>query len=295
MRDDYNAQHTSTYPRKSTSIFKFTSLTSIPIILLIAITFVLGYISSSISYRTKCPRDHARYDIPECGNPIPPDQVRSTLLNGLYDGVSPYENFPPPGIAPLLQPTRVEGWGSTDVVFSNLVRKVRPRTIIEIGSFLGASATYMGNLTRELGLDTQILCLDDFRGWAGFRGMFKGFPMQNANVMLLAQFMKNVVTLNLADTIIPLPFSSASSLDKLCELGVFGDLIEVDAAHDFHSAWDDINRAYRVLRPGGILFGHDYFNQQDDYGVRRAVDLFAKMHGFTIRTTKEHWILDIYG
>ncbi|KAL9230535.1 hypothetical protein vseg_005873 [Gypsophila vaccaria] len=281
--------------RPIASLFKFTNLSNIQFILLIAITFALGYISSSVSYRTKCPSDHNRFDIPQCGKPVAPDQVRSILVDGLYDGVSPYKDFPPPQIASLLQPTRLEGWGSNEIVFSNLIKQVRPRTIIEIGSFLGSSATHMANLTRHLGLETQILCLDDFRGWAGFRGMFKGFPMQNANVMLLAQFMMNVITLNFSENILPLPFSTSSSLDKLCELGIQGDLIEVDAAHDFHSAWDDINRAYRLLSPKGIMFGHDYFNGQDDYGVKRAIDLFAKIHGFGIKTTKEHWILDVYG
>lgn len=69
------------------------------------------------------------------------------------------------------------------------------------------------------------------------------------------------------------------------------DLIEVDAGHDFHSAWSDINRAHKLLRPGGVLFGHDYFTSYDNRGVRRAVDLFAKVHGFKVNTDGEHWVI----
>lgn len=89
----------------------------------------------------------------------------------------------------------------------------------------------------------------------------------------------------------PIPFSSGSVLDKLCTWGVFGDLIEVDAGHDFNSAWSDINRAYRILRPGGVLFGHDYFTAADNRGVKRAVTLFAKVYGLKIKLDGKHWVI----
>lgn len=60
-------------------------------------------------------------------------------------------------------------------------------------------------------------------------------------------------------------------------VGVYSDFIEIDAGHDFKSAWADINRAYRNLRLGGVIFGHDYFKEVDNRGVRRAVNLFAQM------------------
>lgn len=90
----------------------------------------------------------------------------------------------------------------------------------------------------------------------------------------------------------PMPFSTGSALAALCEWGVYGDLIEVDAGHDFHSAWADINMAYAVLRPGGVLFGHDYFTAADERGVRRAVNLFARLKGLKVSANGEHWVLE---
>lgn len=194
-------------------------------------------------------------------------------------------------MAQLLHPKKIKGWGSNGAVFENLVRQVKPRTIIEVGSFLGASATHMAELTRQLGLQTQILCVDDFRGWPGFLDRFKDLTMINGDVSLLYQFMQNVVAMNASGSVIPLPFSTGSVLDSLCEWGVYGDLIEVDAGHDFNSAWSDINRAYRILRPGGVLFGHDYFTSADNRGVRRAVNLFAQLNGFKVKVDGQHWIL----
>ncbi|KAK7292858.1 hypothetical protein RJT34_15712 [Clitoria ternatea] len=227
-----------------------------------------------------------------CADPIPPEIVRRTLIDRLFNGTSPFENFPPAHAAEKLRQTkRVKGWGSNGAVFENLIRKVRPRTIVEVGTFLGASAIHMAELTRRIGLNTQIICVDDFRGWAGFIDRFNNIPMVNGDVLLFYQFLQNVVTFNQSESVLPVPFSSGSTLILLCEWGVFADLVEIDAGHDFLSAWSDINRGYRILRPGGVIFGHDYFTAADNKGVRRAVDLFARIHNLKVRVDGQHWVI----
>lgn len=234
--------------------------------------------------------DHYRFST-HCADQIPPKLVRQTIIDRVFDGISPYHNFPPPHISSLLHQRRIKGWGSNGAVFENLIRKVRPKTIIEIGTFLGASAIHMAQLARQLGLQTQILCIDDFRGWPGFRDQIPKMNMLNGDVMLLYQFMQNVVYVNETESILFVPFSTGSTLQALCEWGVFGDLIEVDAGHDFHSAWSDINRAYKLLSPGGIIFGHDYFTSADNKGVRRAVNLFAQVNRLRVQVDGQHWVI----
>lgn len=228
----------------------------------------------------------------KCGVPVPTALIRQTILDKVFNGTSPFDSFPPPHVSHLLRRKRIKGWGSNGAVFGNLIRRVKPRTIIEVGTFLGASAIHMAEVASQLGLKTQILCLDDFRGWPGFRDRFKDIAMVNGDIMLLYQFMQNIIHVNASDSVLPVPFSTASSLDKLCELGVLGDLIEVDAGHDFNSAWSDINLAYRILRPGGVLFGHDYFTAADNKGVRRAVNLFARVNNLRVQVDGQHWVLD---
>ena len=222
---------------------------------------------------------------------ISADAVRKFLIDELFDGVSPFANFPPKGVKGLIQPQRIKGWGSERKVFRRLMEEVRPRVVIELGSFLGASATHMGGIAKELGFKTDIYCFDDFRGWAGFRtGDLADIKQQNGNVMLMNQFMQNVISRNMTDTILPLPFSTVSSLSSFCRWGIYADLIEVDASHDFHSAWSDINIAFRLLKPGGVIFGHDYFTGADKRGVRRAVDLFASLNDLQVEPDGQHWI-----
>ncbi|KAL2478650.1 S-adenosyl-L-methionine-dependent methyltransferase superfamily protein [Forsythia ovata] len=234
--------------------------------------------------------DHNSFSI-QCVDPVKSEKVRQTVLDRVFHGKSPWQNFPPAHVSTLLRQNRIRGWGSTGAVFENLIRRVRPRTIIEVGTFLGASALHMTKLTRQLGLKTQILCIDDFRGWPGFLDKFKDIKMVNGDVLLMYQFMQNVFYANATESVLFMPFSTGSALDKLCEWGVFAELIEVDAGHDFHSAWTDINKAYKILRPGGVIFGHDYFTSADNKGVRRAVNLFARLNNLRVQLDGQHWVI----
>ncbi|KAF8780790.1 hypothetical protein HU200_000731 [Digitaria exilis] len=250
--------------------------------------------TTASSYPRSPPHDLFRFK-EECGEPVASDAVVPTLLEKLFDGESPYGGFPPPHTAALLHPARARprGWGSTGAVFAELIEAVRPEVIVELGAFLGASALHMAAVSQNLSLSPAILCIDDFRGWPAFRDRFRRDvpPPKHGDALLLPQFMANVAAAGADANVLPLPFSTASALMALCEWGVYADLIEVDAGHDFHSAWSDINLAWAVLRPGGVMFGHDYFTSADDRGVRRAVTLFAKVKGLTVRPHGQHWVL----
>ncbi|KAL3622304.1 hypothetical protein CASFOL_033715 [Castilleja foliolosa] len=278
-------RHRSNYSRFSSLLQSNpkTSLTAFA-----TLFFLLGYL-------LRAQTSHPELDLVmhhdfsgRCTDPVPTNRVRQTVINHVFNGTTPWDNFPPPHVTPLLHKQWTKGWGSNTAVFEHLIRQTRPKTIIEIGTFLGASATHMAGLARDLGLDTQILCIDDFRGWPGYYDNEKSLKMVNGDSMLLYQFMQNVIQANATGSILFLPFSAGTALSGLCEWGVYGDLVEVDAAHDFHSAWVDINNAYKVLRPGtGVLFGHDYAWA----GVRYAVHLFARLKGLNIRLDGQHWVL----
>jgi hypothetical protein len=236
--------------------------------------------------------DLVTFDNTDCKMDLGQELIRTVLLEKLFDGVSPFEDFPPEHVVDLLKKERIKGWGSTTTVFRRLMIEVKPCVVIELGTFLGASAIHMAGLAHELGLQTNILCVDDFRGWPGFRNTrFNDIKQKNGDVMLMYQFMQNVVSKNMTGTILPIPFGTISALSMFCTWGILADLIEVDASHDFHSAWADINVAHRLLRPGGVMFGHDYTTKADRQGVRRAVDMFARLNTLTVERDGEHWIL----
>lgn len=73
---------------------------------------------------------------------------------------------------------------------------VKPQIIVEVGTFLSASTLHMAELTQRIGLKTQILCIDDFYDWVGFRDGLKNMEILNSDIFIFYQFLQNVVTFN---------------------------------------------------------------------------------------------------
>ena len=119
-------------------------------LIILLLTYTLGYLlasfssSSSLSLSQSAPSsssavlDHFLVTTHCADHPVQTDLVRKTVLDRVFNSTSPYHNFPPPHVLGVLRPTLIKGWGSNGAVFEKLIRKVKPRMIIEIGSFLGA-------------------------------------------------------------------------------------------------------------------------------------------------------------
>jgi hypothetical protein len=70
------------------------------------------------------------------------------------------------------------------------------------------------------------------------------------------------------------------------------DFVYLDAAHDYKSVRDDLCSWFDMVKPGGILAGHDYFNTTKRYRkniieVRRAVDNFFNIQQRVVYSTQE--------
>lgn len=76
------------------------------------------------------------------------------------------------------------------------------------------------------------------------------------------------------------------------------DAVYIDACHDTRSVWQDLETWWPRVRPGGLLAGHDYLDAwrwHDDinrgglFGVRTAVDTFARSIGRVVASTDEEF------
>ena len=236
-------------------------------LILLIISYGLGYLrGSSLGVHRLSMLVHGRLAT-RCADSVPPERIRQTVIDRFYNGTSPYEDFIPPTTinSPFLQ-RRID---KPSKIYERLIQEVQPKTIVKSNCFSGVLATYIANLTGRLGLKTQILCLGDFHEGPEYNDLF----------------MQNVVSENASESILRVPSSTTSSLAKLCEWGIMGDLIEVDISRDSHSAWSDINRAYKLLRPGGVMFGHNN-------GVGPAVELFAQVNKYQFKADAEHWMIN---
>ena len=164
-----------------------------------------------------------------------------------------------------LLPEDLQGWASEAPVFLEVIEKLKPKTIIEVGSWKGRSAIHMTQLAllhcdaREL----EVVCVDTWLGsvehWVDNID-FKNF-MRNGRSRLYEQFLSNVIHKGLQNNITPFPIDSINAYEVCAKLGIVADLIYIDAGHDYTSVGNDLFNWSSILREGGYLIGDDWFHQ----------------------------------
>jgi predicted O-methyltransferase YrrM len=193
-------------------------------------------------------------------------------LLGLLHDVSPYD-----GHDIAAHPGDMQGWGSNDPVFQMVLSALRPRIIVEVGTWKGASAIHMGQLVRTLGLSTQIVCVDTWLGSPEhFLGLGKGWReslrLRNGFPQLYFTFLTNVVQHGLTDIIVPLPATSENAVSILSHKSIRPDLVYIDAAHEYAAVKRDLQMYWQLLSDDGVLLGDDYLAWP---GVTQAANEFA--------------------
>ena len=82
---------------------------------------------------------------------------------------------------------------------------------------------------------------------------------------------------------------SPPALNEICMDGTsFVDAVYIDGDHSYQGVKKDLFAAYRLVRPGGWIMGHDYEMNPEktsaryDFGVKKAVDEFCELKGLKI-------------
>jgi predicted O-methyltransferase YrrM len=201
---------------------------------------------------------------------------------------NPYTGFPQADYALDLH------GGREMIVLTQVIEQLRPRLVIEVGSWKGAIAVRIAELLRQQGQDSAVLCIDTWLGslehWDGsvagwdIRPLLKyGYPM------LYHQFLANVLHKGCEDMIVPIPNTSANAARWLGRRGVSADVVYIDASHEEDDVYVDLCQYWSLLRPGGAMCGDDWDAYW--YGVICAVSRFAKERGLNIQTVQHQWAL----
>ncbi|BAZ15801.1 glycosyl transferase [Calothrix sp. NIES-4071] len=189
-------------------------------------------------------------------------------------------------------PLDLQGWGSNDPLFEQLIDQIKPKTIIEVGTWKGGSAVHMASLLQNKNIDGTIICIDTWLGaiehLSGDYAL--GLSRKHGYPTLFYQFLANVMYKNLHDSIVPLPVPSNIAARLLKQKDFKADLIYIDASHEADDVYADIIQYWELLKPDGIMIGDDY-TDLNHIGVATAVHKFVQERNLSLKTARNKWWL----
>ncbi|WP_458094687.1 class I SAM-dependent methyltransferase [Roseomonas sp. WA12] len=200
----------------------------------------------------------------EAGGAAPPSIGRVRRL--LHD-VDPYAELQ------HSYPQDMQGWGSKDPIFRRTITAQRPKLIVEVGTWKGASAIHMAGICQEIGLQAEIVCVDTWLGnWQHWKrtegtGSRADLRMRNGFPTLYFQFLSNVIATGHQARITPLPLTGVAAAKLFAAYRLRPDLIYIDGDHEYESVIGDLRGWLPLLNEGGMLIGDDH----DFSGVSAAV------------------------
>lgn len=196
-------------------------------------------------------------------------------------------------------PCRINGWNVNPPLYEMLIIQTKPKIIIELGSWLGASAIAMAQIIKKNNLDTTIICIDTWLGSSEFIGLHEsdasrslmsayGYP----NVYY--QFLSNVLHNQVSDIIVPFPNTFQHACDWLLTKDIEAQLIYSDGDNAIASVFNDLTYAWPLLSINGIVFGDD-LNHMGWPGIKMGLNEFCLDYNVRYKTIKEYdnfWMIE---
>jgi len=194
---------------------------------------------------------------------------------------------------PFLGFTRKESaelweWNGGLPIFNDFISQMRPKTVVEVGSWMGQSSCAMARSMRTNNLDSVLICVDT---WLGSLEHWKSpadrahLDLKNGLPTIYESFLTNVDREELSGYVVPLPLPSAIACQLLADVPV--DMVYIDGSHDYRDVLRDLQDYWLMVRGnGGILFGDDLA-----WGsVSGAVSEFARSIQILPTIIGPHWV-----
>ena len=162
---------------------------------------------------------------------------------------------------------KIQGWFTFQVLYSEIVSNLKDDShIVEVGSWKGASASYMAVEILNSGKKIKFDCVDTWNGSEEHINPLSNFyePLLATHDGLFNKFLENIDPIR--SVISPIRSTSSEAAATYNDESL--DFVFIDASHDYDNVCNDILKWYPKVKIGGILAGHDYNHPP----VRRAVD-----------------------
>jgi len=150
-------------------------------------------------------------------------------------------------------------------LFNDACQIVKPHTILEIGSWMGASAIAWKDASKKHKPDCKVYCIDTWLGSpehylssAGNEWDIGKLSITEKGPQFFEDFLVNIHEAGYQKDILPMRADSHSALTYLQKLGAKFDIIYIDGAHDEIAVFRDTSLAHQLLKDGGLICGDDF-------------------------------------
>lgn len=164
----------------------------------------------------------------------------------------------------------VEGWFHHGDKILDLVGQHRPKTCVELGSWMGASAIPVARSIRRW--RGTLTCVDT---WSGEINQAQGQPA--GAPWMLVSCARHIIDAGVSATVRLVPATTADAAQWWTQPI---DYLYVDADHSYDSVLADLRAWVPHVIPGGLIVGDDYANRLFP-GVKQAWDQFEREQGLT--------------
>jgi predicted O-methyltransferase YrrM len=186
------------------------------------------------------------------------------------------------------------GWfeNTAKGVWDSLIPQLRPKRILEIGSYEGASTCYLIKMLGE-NKDTEIHCVDTWQG--GLEHQADGNAPSNMSSVEERFHHNTKISLREVNDSVKLFIHKGYSdlaLSKLLAQGMQGyfDFVYVDGSHQAPDVLCDAILGFKLLRTNGVIAFDDYlWQEQLPYGTdpircpKPAIDAFTNIYCRKVR------------
>ena len=153
---------------------------------------------------------------------------------------------------------KIQGWFTFPNFYKQLVEQAKDGYhFVEVGTWKGKSAAYMAVEIINSGKRIKFDCVDTWEGDTSITSSYDE-PLLKTPGALYEHFLSNIAPIRYPvnyQVLNPIKYTSEEA-SKLYEAHSV-NCVFIDAAHDYVSAFTDINLWRSKIVPGGVLAGHD--------------------------------------
>lgn len=160
----------------------------------------------------------------------------------------------------------IEGWMRSSELTWLAEQSTTHSAICEVGSWKGRSTRALADHTPG-----KVWAVDNWRGPHDLEKYYTSFAelIERGGQEIFRQFCANLEPHISTGKVVPICADSVESARLFVAAGQTFDMVFIDADHAYDCIRDDILAYQPLVRPGGLLCGHDFGGYN---GVTRAVE-----------------------